>query len=49
MSVLSLLLLIGITCLQADFIKRIEDLNQELKDAWDAEGRVKSLKIVIQV
>ena len=48
---------------QADFIKKIEDLNQvsilywclcseriqELKDAWEAEGRVKSLKISIQV
>ena len=33
---------------QQDFIKRIEDLNQELKDAWEMDGRVKSLKIAIQ-
>lgn len=33
---------------QAEYIRRIEDFNQELKDAWEAEGRVKSLKISIQ-
>lgn len=34
---------------QQDYVKRIDDLNSELKDAWDKDQRVKALKIAIQV
>ena len=34
---------------QQDYVKRIEELNQALVSAWDADQRVKALKIVIQV
>ncbi|KJE94840.1 hypothetical protein CAOG_005411 [Capsaspora owczarzaki ATCC 30864] len=33
---------------QQDYMNRIEELNQELIKAWDADQRVKSLKIAIQ-
>ncbi|KAM4025171.1 VPS35 endosomal protein-sorting factor-like isoform 2-T2 [Anomaloglossus baeobatrachus] len=33
---------------QQDYISRIEDLNQSLKDAWASDQKVKALKIVIQ-
>ena len=33
---------------QADYIKRIEELNAELRRAWEGEQRVKALKIAIQ-
>ena len=34
---------------QQDYVKRIEELNQALVDAWQHDQRVKALKIVIQV
>lgn len=34
---------------QQDYVKRIEELNQALINAWDADHRVKALKIAIQV
>jgi hypothetical protein len=34
---------------QQDFIKRIDELNNALLNAWNEDDRVKSLKIVIQV
>uniref|UniRef100_A0A8C3FWS8 VPS35 endosomal protein-sorting factor-like n=1 Tax=Chrysemys picta bellii TaxID=8478 RepID=A0A8C3FWS8_CHRPI len=34
---------------QQDYMNRIEDLNQSLKDAWASDQKVKALKIVIQV
>lgn len=34
---------------QQDYVKNIDDLHQQLIAAWDADQRVKSLKIVIQV
>ena len=34
---------------QQDYIKRIEEFNNSLLDAWKEDERVKSLKIVIQV
>uniref|UniRef100_A0A8C0G5H5 VPS35 endosomal protein-sorting factor-like n=1 Tax=Chelonoidis abingdonii TaxID=106734 RepID=A0A8C0G5H5_CHEAB len=33
---------------QQDYMHRIEDLNQSLKDAWASDQKVKALKIVIQ-
>ncbi|CAG5133662.1 unnamed protein product [Candidula unifasciata] len=33
---------------QQDYVKRIEELNQALISAWDADHRVKALKIAIQ-
>ncbi|XP_067859292.1 VPS35 endosomal protein-sorting factor-like isoform X1 [Heptranchias perlo] len=33
---------------QQDYINRIEELNQSLKDAWATDQKVKALKIVIQ-
>ncbi|XP_071976698.1 VPS35 endosomal protein-sorting factor-like isoform X2 [Engystomops pustulosus] len=33
---------------QQDYISRIEELNQSLKDAWASDQKVKALKIVIQ-
>ncbi|KYO30591.1 VPS35 endosomal protein-sorting factor-like [Alligator mississippiensis] len=33
---------------QQDYINRIEELNQSLKDAWSSDQKVKALKIVIQ-
>lgn len=33
---------------QQEYIKRIEELNTELTNAWESEQRVKALKIVIQ-
>nr|XP_033818830.1 VPS35 endosomal protein sorting factor-like isoform X2 [Geotrypetes seraphini] len=33
---------------QQDYINRIEELNQSLKDAWASDQKVKALKIVIQ-
>ncbi|BFZ02646.1 hypothetical protein BsWGS_05685 [Bradybaena similaris] len=33
---------------QQDYVKRIEELNQALINAWDADHRVKALKIAIQ-
>ena len=34
---------------QQDYIKRIDELNTALLNAWNVDDRVKSLKIVIQV
>uniref|UniRef100_A0A8C3V1M8 VPS35 endosomal protein-sorting factor-like n=1 Tax=Catharus ustulatus TaxID=91951 RepID=A0A8C3V1M8_CATUS len=34
---------------QQDYMNRIEELNQSLKDAWSSDQKVKALKIVIQV
>jgi hypothetical protein len=34
---------------QQEYAKRIEELNNELLQAWAADERVKALKIVIQV
>lgn len=34
---------------QQDYVNRIEELNQSLKDAWSSDQKVKALKIVIQV
>ena len=34
---------------QQDYVKRIEELNQQLITAWENDQRVKALKIVIQV
>uniref|UniRef100_A0A4W4H1B2 VPS35 endosomal protein-sorting factor-like n=1 Tax=Electrophorus electricus TaxID=8005 RepID=A0A4W4H1B2_ELEEL len=34
---------------QQDYVNRIEDLNQSLKEAWSSDQKVKALKIVIQV
>ena len=34
---------------QQDYIKRIDELNNALLNAWNEDDRVKSLKIVIQV
>jgi hypothetical protein len=34
---------------QQEYAKRIEELNNELLQAWNEDERVKSLKIVIQV
>uniref|UniRef100_F7C688 VPS35 endosomal protein-sorting factor-like n=1 Tax=Ornithorhynchus anatinus TaxID=9258 RepID=F7C688_ORNAN len=34
---------------QQDYMNRIEELNQSLKDAWASDQKVKALKIVIQV
>lgn len=34
---------------QQDYVNRIEELNQSLKDAWASDQKVKALKIVIQV
>ncbi len=34
---------------QQDYIKRIDELNNALQNAWNEDDRVKSLKIVIQV
>ena len=34
---------------QQDYIKHIDDLQQQLIAAWDSDQRVKSLKIAIQV
>lgn len=34
---------------QQDYIKRIDELNNALQQAWNEDDRVKSLKIVIQV
>lgn len=34
---------------QQDYVSRIEELNQSLKDAWASDQKVKALKIVIQV
>ena len=34
---------------QQDYVKRIEELNQALINAWEQDQRVKSLKIAIQV
>ncbi|KAK2533362.1 hypothetical protein Q9233_004576 [Columba guinea] len=33
---------------QQDYVNRIEELNQSLKDAWSSDQKVKALKIVIQ-
>ncbi|XP_043945688.1 VPS35 endosomal protein-sorting factor-like [Protopterus annectens] len=33
---------------QQDYVNRIEELNQSLKDAWATDQKVKALKIVIQ-
>uniref|UniRef100_A0A8C2QN50 VPS35 endosomal protein-sorting factor-like n=1 Tax=Cricetulus griseus TaxID=10029 RepID=A0A8C2QN50_CRIGR len=33
---------------QQDYVSRIEELNQSLKDAWASDQKVKALKIVIQ-
>ncbi|XP_077629356.1 VPS35 endosomal protein-sorting factor-like isoform X5 [Crocuta crocuta] len=33
---------------QQDYVNRIEELNQSLKDAWASDQKVKALKIVIQ-
>ncbi|KAJ8246244.1 hypothetical protein GJAV_G00265420 [Gymnothorax javanicus] len=33
---------------QQDYVNRIEELNQSLKEAWASDQRVKALKIVIQ-
>ncbi|KAK0049257.1 UPF0505 protein [Biomphalaria pfeifferi] len=33
---------------QQDYVKRIEELNEALKTAWDSDHRVKALKIAIQ-
>jgi predicted ribonuclease toxin of YeeF-YezG toxin-antitoxin module len=33
---------------QQDYIKRIDELNEALQQAWNDDDRVKSLKIVIQ-
>uniref|UniRef100_A0A8C4VE05 VPS35 endosomal protein-sorting factor-like n=1 Tax=Falco tinnunculus TaxID=100819 RepID=A0A8C4VE05_FALTI len=33
---------------QQDYMNRIEELNQSLKDAWSSDQKVKALKIVIQ-
>uniref|UniRef100_A0A8B9KFT2 VPS35 endosomal protein-sorting factor-like n=1 Tax=Astyanax mexicanus TaxID=7994 RepID=A0A8B9KFT2_ASTMX len=33
---------------QQDYVKRIEELNQSLKEAWASDQKVKALKIVIQ-
>uniref|UniRef100_A0A4W4H191 VPS35 endosomal protein-sorting factor-like n=1 Tax=Electrophorus electricus TaxID=8005 RepID=A0A4W4H191_ELEEL len=33
---------------QQDYVNRIEDLNQSLKEAWSSDQKVKALKIVIQ-
>lgn len=34
---------------QQDYIKRIDELNNALLNAWNEDERVKTLKIVIQV
>lgn len=34
---------------QQDYVNRIEELNQSLKEAWASDQKVKALKIVIQV
>ena len=34
---------------QQEYIKRIDELNNALLNAWNEDDRVKSLKIVIQV
>uniref|UniRef100_A0A2K5IBP8 VPS35 endosomal protein-sorting factor-like n=1 Tax=Colobus angolensis palliatus TaxID=336983 RepID=A0A2K5IBP8_COLAP len=34
---------------QQDYVNRIEELNQSLKDAWASDQKVKALKIVIQL
>ncbi len=34
---------------QQDYVNRIEELNQSLKEAWGSDQKVKALKIVIQV
>uniref|UniRef100_A0A8C9VR70 VPS35 endosomal protein-sorting factor-like n=1 Tax=Scleropages formosus TaxID=113540 RepID=A0A8C9VR70_SCLFO len=34
---------------QQDYVNRIEELNQNLKEAWSSDQKVKALKIVIQV
>ena len=34
---------------QQDYVKRIDELNNALTDAWNNDHRVKSLKIAIQV
>ena len=34
---------------QKDYIRKIDDLNRALVDAWDNDQRVKALKIAIQV
>ena len=34
---------------QQDYVKKIDDLNRELKTAWNQDQRVKALKIAIQV
>ncbi|MEJ1273914.1 VPS35 endosomal protein sorting factor like [Cricetulus griseus] len=34
---------------QQDYVSRIEELNQSLKDAWASDQKVKALKIVIQI
>lgn len=34
---------------QQDYVNRIDELNSAMKEAWDQDQKVKSLKIVIQV
>lgn len=34
---------------QQEYVKRIDELNNSLNNAWNEDDRVKSLKIVIQV
>ncbi|KAG2455769.1 CP062 protein, partial [Polypterus senegalus] len=34
---------------QQDYVNRIEELNQNLKEAWASDQKVKALKIVIQI
>lgn len=34
---------------QQDYVKRIDELNQALINAWEHDQRVKALKIAIQV
>ena len=34
---------------QKEYVKKIDDMNQALKGAWENDHRVKTLKIGIQV
>lgn len=34
---------------QAEYLRKIEELNQNLINSWDNDQRVKALKIAIQV
>lgn len=34
---------------QQEYVNRIEELNQALRESWDQDQRVKALKIGIQV